>query len=120
MFLAHSDFAEFVFVLVLEMQGCDVIQDHRGGPGGSGRVGQARLGQGAAVVAGLTAFQRGSQSVPVRGCNAEVLENSDRGGFRSWLHKPGEHHRSEGLVPEDVEAQPGVGFCEDLPEDLAP
>jgi hypothetical protein len=55
----------------------------------------------------------------VRGSHAEILENPDRGGFRGWFHEPGEHHRGERLVPEDVESQPGVGFRQDLPEDLA-
>lgn len=79
----------------------------------------ARLGQGAAVVTGLAALQSGSQSVAVRGGHAEILKNTDGGGFRRRFHQPGEHHRGERLVPEYVEPQPGVGFREDLPEDLA-
>jgi hypothetical protein len=120
MLLAHPYLAQRVLVLVLEVKRRDIVEDRRRGPCGSDRVGQARLGQGAAVVTRLAAFQRRSQRVPVRGSHAEVLKDPDRGRFRGRLHETGQHHRRERLVSEYVKPQPGVHFREDLPEDLTP
>lgn len=75
MLLAHPDLAQRVLVLVLEVKRPDIVKHHRRRPGGPDRVGQARLGQGAAVVTGLAALQRGSQGVTVRGGHSEILKN---------------------------------------------
>jgi hypothetical protein len=116
--LAHPDPAQVVFLAVLEVQGRDVVEDQGRRPSGPQRVRPGGLGQRVTVVADGGALERRGQTVAVRGADPELVQDLDRGQLRGQLHAPGQDHRGERFVAQDVEPQPGIGVGQDLPQHL--
>ncbi len=118
--LAHPHPPQVVLVLVLHVQRGRVIHHQGGVPSGAGRVGQARLGDLAPVVPLDTASQGAVERVQPGRRHPQRPQDPDRVGLAGWLDDPGQHHRPERRIRQDVEPQVRVGIAHGVPQHLRP
>ena len=111
-FLAHPDLAQRVRagVLVgdLVVQRGAVVHDQRGEPAGGGRERRARLGDLVPVIVTLTAFQRPPHGPQARARGTELGQHPQGVGLAGRLDDPGQHHRPERLISQNIEPHPRI------------
>ena len=106
-FLGESDLAQFVFLLSLEIQCGDVVQD-QAQPAGVSGVGEA-LGRDQIAIPTRADLGEVALKCPVRHhLRPEISQHPQRVGLAGWLGDPGDHQVPEHRIVDHVEAEPVI------------
>lgn len=115
-FFRVADLTEVVFLLRLEIQGSDVVEQ-KGQAAGFGGVGEAPVSDRAAVVAVDDPPQVPLDRGVARRFLSEIAHHPGSVEFRAGLDDAGDHQIPEHLVGDRIEAELATQVFEDLPQD---